>query len=413
MKAHWFLRPRLAIVGAALASLLVLTFSAAAAHSVEVEPNNTPATANPVVLNQPTEGAIQPAGDVDYFVAPGINPLWGYSAVLETDTAAPSQQGVLTAYRSDGTTVVQTDSGSWQRGSIIAFQSYVDGSSPAYLRVSENGDNQAMAPYLLRYYAIPLTRKPEAEPNDAPAANTASTTNTGAITSGSDVDCFAVWGHAGEHWSFILQGDPEGDGSAADLALKVYQVGGGPIASADHSDVGKNEFIDDVVLAEEGEYGYCVYGSSGVFGPNATYQVGALRNSSYWSPGFQFAITWHDPRPGGYAHVGDLMHFQLTFTSELPLHIPDQVRHYFDFKASCVGVVDAPGASSVTSTRATWMQDGLDPSASITVALTLKALASCDDKVFGGTSIDYYGLGIGNSRNYRIGSAVYAPLLMR
>src|SRR5512139_3738737 len=139
MKTQGILRPRLAVVGAILSCLLVLTFSASAAHSVEVEPNDTPATANPVVHNKPMEGAIQPAGDVDYFTAPGGNPNWpylGYTAVLETDAAAPSQLGVLTGYRADGVTVLQTDSGSWQRGSIIAFQFFVDGGSPVFVRVS-------------------------------------------------------------------------------------------------------------------------------------------------------------------------------------------------------------------------------------------------------------------------------------
>ena len=417
MKTKWILRPRLAVVGAILSSLLVLTFSASAAHSVEVEPNNTPATANPVVHNKPMEGAIQPAGDVDYSTAAGIDinfPFWGYTAVLETDAAAPSQQGVLTGYRTDGVTVLQTDSGSWQRGSIIALQPYVDGSSPLYVRVSESGDDQALDPYLLRYYQNKLTRKPEVEPNDTPAAaNTASATNIGAITSASDVDCFAAWGRVGQRFAFILQGDPENDGSAADLALKVYQPGGALLASADYSGVGKNEFIDDVTLPEEGVYVYCVQGSSGVFGPNATYQVGLLQNFRDWVPGFHTPpTTWLDPRPGAYAEVGDLMHFQSSFTNPVPLRIPDPFRFFLYVNPACVSIVEAPGASSVDSTTAIWRRDGLEPSATVTIDLWLKALAPCDDKVSGSASIDYFILGMGLLKNYRIGWGVYTPLVM-
>lgn len=418
MKTSLVRWPRVAAVGMALSSLVVLTLGAFAAHSFEVEPNNTPATANPVVQNKPMEGAIQPAGDVDYFTAAGVNinfPFWGYTAVLETDAAVPSQEGLLSGYRSDGVTAVQTDSGSWLRGPILAFQSFVDGSSPVYVRVSESGDDQALDPYLLRYYQNKLTRKPEAEPNDTPAAaTTASATNIGAITPASDVDCFAAWGLVGQRFAFILQGDPENDGSSADLALRVYQPGGALLTSADHSGVGKNEFIDDVNLPEEGTYAYCVYGSSGVFGPNATYQVGLLQNSRYWTPGFKTPLTtWLDPRPGAYAQVGDLMHFQSSFTNPVPLRIPDPFRFFLYVNPACVSIVDAPGASSVDSTTAMWQQDGLDPSATVTVDLTLKALAPCDDKVGGSASIDYYILGMGLLKNYRIGSGVYAPLVVR
>jgi len=56
----------------------------------EIEPNNSPATANPLQSDWLTEtaGAIMPAGDADYFRVNGIN-IWWASSPSSTRAARP------------------------------------------------------------------------------------------------------------------------------------------------------------------------------------------------------------------------------------------------------------------------------------------------------------------------------------
>jgi len=82
----------------------------------ESEPNNTPATANPLSLtplsstasDAVVSGSISPLGDVDYFsftAAPGSK-LW---ALVDSGASTTGRDSFLTLYGSDGTTVLETD----------------------------------------------------------------------------------------------------------------------------------------------------------------------------------------------------------------------------------------------------------------------------------------------------------------
>ncbi len=77
----------------------------------ESEPNNTPATADPLALAggcQVASGSISPAGDLDYFsfTAPPGSKLW---ARVDTSASSTDQDSVLTLFAANGTTVIEED----------------------------------------------------------------------------------------------------------------------------------------------------------------------------------------------------------------------------------------------------------------------------------------------------------------
>ena len=77
----------------------------------ESEPNNTPATADPLTLTgscQVASGSISPAGDLDYFsfTAPAGSKLW---ARVDTSASSTDLDSYLTLFAADGTTVIEED----------------------------------------------------------------------------------------------------------------------------------------------------------------------------------------------------------------------------------------------------------------------------------------------------------------
>ena len=176
----------------------------------ETEPNNNPGEANSLAPDTIMDGTIDPIGDVDYYALNGVNATWGFIALLETDEA-----GTLTALGSDGTTVLQSDTGSWEQGAGIALQNFADGSATHYLRVNESG-NDAAIPYTLRYYNTVVTTQPEIEPNETAATGTPSSfTHAGTLSATDDTDCFAFHGRAGDTILLALNMDSGGPANAA------------------------------------------------------------------------------------------------------------------------------------------------------------------------------------------------------
>jgi hypothetical protein len=209
-------------IGFVMALLLTIAGITFAADSSEVEPNNTPAQANPLTSGQSLSGSIAPAGDVDYFSLGGINTGWGFIALLDTSASSTGDDGVLTALGSDGVTELQTDSGSWERGSGIALQNFADGSDTHYLRVNESGEDETISSYGLRYYKTITDTQPEVEPNGSRSnATPSSFTMSGTLISAEDVDCFSFQGSVGDDLILALDGDPEDDGGLVDYVLEL------------------------------------------------------------------------------------------------------------------------------------------------------------------------------------------------
>jgi len=403
-----------ALAGALL--FLMPTFLVAALAG-EVEPNNTPATANPLPQHgaRQIDGAIEPAGDVDYFRLDGLSISFGFVAILDTSESTASQQGVLTAYAADGTTVLQSDAGSWVDGSVIAWQSQVNGAEPYYVRVGEVDDDQPITPYRLRYYSVIIMPQPEVEPNDAPAAaNTSSATNAGTIGAAGDTDCYAFWGTAGNSYSVILNADPENDGGDTDFALALYAPDGTLLRQADTGGAGHNELIDSVGLAATGPYTYCVSASGGTAGPSASYVSGLLGGSGNYYPPAPISAVWTNPRADRPARVSDLLSFTLAVTNATSLPMPGTVGLYARPNPDCMSLVSAPAATSASSSEVTWDTTGLAPYEAFSASFTVRAISTCSGWLRYGAILNYSGVGLGTALHYTIDAgATYLPLVRR
>ncbi len=244
-----------AVLGLCLLTTLVAVVWVAAANVTESEPNDSAAQANPLLAKDVLTGAIAPIADVDYFSLEGVNNTWGFIALLDTSTS--SYSGTLTTLRNDGATPLQSDTGSWERGSGIALQNYADGSLAHYLKVS-GPTTATVSSYQLRYYKTITNPQPEVEPNGTLGNGTpAAFTNSGTISSSTDVDCFLFHGRAGDTILIALNGDPEGDGSPIYHALDLFDPSGTKLKTASIGGTYK-QFIEYSGLASNGAYAYCV-----------------------------------------------------------------------------------------------------------------------------------------------------------
>jgi Bacterial pre-peptidase C-terminal domain len=187
----------------------------------EVEPNNTPATANPLDLTggcQAASGAISPATDLDYYsftAAPGAK-LW---ALVD----AGAGDSILTLYGPDGTTVLEVDDddapGNTCDATVEAFHSSaiaghtLTAGGTYFLRVGSFGPSTISA-YKL-FVTVTTGSTAESEPNDTAAtANPLVTSSsligvrTAAIGTAGDADYYSVTVNAPATFFIDVDGDP-------------------------------------------------------------------------------------------------------------------------------------------------------------------------------------------------------------
>ncbi len=401
------------LLTALLAILLLVGGVSAATYSTEHEPNNTPAQANALYSGSPMQGTIDPAGDVDYFSTKGYGIGWGIVALLDASASTTGHDAVLTAYAPDGTTVRAQNTGRWQKGPLIAWLRDT-GRDDHFLRVSEQGGDGRITPYTLRYYALPLGEQPEQEPNDTPAtANTSAITNIGVIGAPAGADCFAFSGKARQKVMVALNADPEDDGGPADFILDLRRRDGSVWASADYGGPGEDEFIDERTLPDDGVYAYCIRAKSGA-GPDATYLAGIILDGKYYLPPMTYQVDWTNPRPGGWARVGDEMRYTVTLTygSPLPFPGPFTVNVYYD--PDCQSIVDDAHADFHYSGRFGWQFDEVTPNMAVSKSIVLRAKSACVDTLDLGYGSDYYVTGTRSSgAHYIIGYGGYMPLVLK
>jgi len=403
-------------IGLSVAITVAFIVAVSAATPTEIEPNDTPAQANPLSPGTPDTGAIIPIGDTDYYSLTGVNTTWGFIALLDTVDSTTSTRGTLTALGTDGTTVLQSDTGSWERGSGIALQNYADDSATHYLRVDEEGNDATVTTYAIRYFPTVVRTQPEVEPNGTRSTGTPSSfTMNGVISAAGDVDCFVFHGRAGDTILIALNGDPEGDGSVIDPVLELIAPTDAVLKSADISATGGKEFIEYVGLTSEGVYAYCVSDKGGGGGADATYMVGLVRNGGLYYPSCTMRAAWLNSRPGSYARIGDLMTFQLAITNTSPLTIPGNIRITTTYSPTCLGLVSVmPPATTTSGGRVSWdgQKSGLVPGEVYSVTMTMLARNRCSDRVYQGTGVDYYFTGYGDSVPYTIWGSVYLPIAL-
>ncbi len=394
--------------------------SATAAPNVaEIEPNDDPTHATLLSsYDNAVTGSISPTGDLDYFALPGINTTWGIIALADTLSSTDSTSATLDFLAADGTTVLQSDTGSWERGSGIALQNYASGSLTQYLRLNEFGNDAPVTAYTLRYYNTVIATQPEVEPNDTRATGTPSSfTMRGVLSPTGDVDCFQFQGRISDTIVIALNADPEDDGSPIDPALELVAPSDVVLKTANVTGLGGKEFIRYPNLPGNGVYAYCVDTAGGSGGSNATYTVGLVREvAGLYFPGYTVLTTWMNPRPGDYALVGDVLSFRLTFSSTSPLTIPGGINLATTYSPLCLSLIDTQPTAATTSTGyVNWygLKPELAPFEVYSVTLNLRAQVPCSDQLFGSYNLPYYFTGGGQSRNYAIWRSVFVPLILR
>lgn len=390
----------------------------------ETEPNDDTAHANTLRATQVMSAAIGTTGDADYFAIRGVNTYWGIIALLDTSAVTGSQQGELTMLSDDGTTILQSDVGSWEKGSGIALQSYANNDrNDHYLKVNESGDDQTIPNYTLRFYETVVSTKPETEPNDTPPSGTPSAmAHEGVLSTNTDVDCFRFSGHSGEEMIFALNGDPENDGSSANMALSLYKSDGSLLKTANRSGIGGNEFIDYDSLPEDGIYAYCVSVVGGSGGSTATYHVGLVKgNGQLYMPSTSQKLTRLDPPADEWLLPGDTITVHAAITNTDIITIPGGIKMSLRFTSAttpCLAMVQTdPSYTFLSSTVVQWdeaLKPELAPGEVYSVTATFEALQPCTDYISYNPVLSYYdtSIGAGNSY-YTIAHAIYLPLIMR
>jgi hypothetical protein len=220
----------------------------------ESEPNNTPATADPLVLAggcQAASGAISPTGDLDYysFTAAAGAKVW---ALVDTGPSTTTRDSILTLFGPDGTTVLEIDDDDAlgndcdatiesQQASAIAGRTLTAGGT-YFLRVQHFDGTATISAYKL-VVVVTTTSTAESEPNDtAGTANPLVTSvssigvRTAAIGTVGDVDFYSVTVTAPATLFISADADPERNGGT-DIVVDLIQPNGSTVLlSVDNSD---------------------------------------------------------------------------------------------------------------------------------------------------------------------------------
>jgi subtilisin-like proprotein convertase family protein len=197
---------------------------------LETEPNNAAGTATGLTgsLVRIT-GNIYPAGDVDYYSLIAQAGDRVYAAAMTSWSANASVDSQLALLASDGSTVLELDN---DDGIFGATSSTIAGatipvSGTYYLRVNHASPAGTLRPYELWVRVRSGAPTAETETNDTipgqplPASGWVS----GALSSATDVDYYAVTLNAGDSVMVSLDLDPERDGIEWNGQLALGQFG--------------------------------------------------------------------------------------------------------------------------------------------------------------------------------------------
>jgi hypothetical protein len=405
-------------VGFAALAISVLSAVLLTLAASEIEPNNDAAHATFLDEFTPMTGAISPTSDVDWFGLSGINPTWGYIALLDTISSTGSTTATLTALGNDGSTELQVDTASWERGSGIALQSYVDSGLTHYLKIKAAIGGTTIDTYTLRMYNTIVTTRTEVEPNNTRSTGTPSGfTMAGVISPTSDVDCFSFQGRINDTIVIALDGDPENNGSPINPRLRLIGPTDTVLKTANVSGMGGKEFIRYTNLPSNGVYAYCVSAAAGTGGPTATYNVGIVREGNgLYMPDYANNAIWLNRPILTHTQIGDVLAFKIILTNTSPLTIPNGVNMYADFNAECLTPISSvPLTTSGGSGSLGWygVNTSLSPGQVFSVTFDMRAKALCNDQVYGDYSLPYYITGGGTDVDYVIYTNVYLPIVLR
>ena len=338
----------------------------------EIEPNDTPAQANPLALNQPLTGSITSTIDIDYYKIEGKSNYKAVVAYLDATPSDPGAAGLLTMYGPDGTTILQQDE------TLVAWEHFVT-TDPHYLRVSEQGQDQNIETYKIKYHEVqagaPGNEPSEQEPNDLlTLANTAAGVNRGTISSSSDSDCYAMNAQAGDVLQIVVNGDPDHHGGT-DPKITVHNYDGSVWSLTNDSGPGGSEITHELNVTHSGTYTYCVSAESGA-GPDATYLAGGLVNGEGYKPEIERSITWSGNQLDGIVPLGEPLSITATVHYDGPLEIPDSFDVGIRYDPNKLQPVPGEGnPDDYKPGLVLWHLPTLSPGQPITVTTKLQVIA--------------------------------------
>jgi hypothetical protein len=192
----------------------------------ESEPNNTPATADPIAIGDVVNASIGSQEDVDYF---SFLAVAGQHIFAQVRLGALSNS-TLTLYGPNGTTVLKFDDDT-QPGSPASQLSFIIETSGTYYLKVDNVTDEAGSYVLSLQLASSGQFQTESEPNGSPASADPLTIGQplrGTITPGSDFDYFTFSLPAGGRFYAYAQTEGstlgnDANGEDADMALLTSQ----------------------------------------------------------------------------------------------------------------------------------------------------------------------------------------------
>ena len=256
----------------------------------EVEPNDTPGTATPLVgTNLVVRANVFPAADLDFYSFQATAGDRVYAAVQTLHDASNSGDSVLDLLGTDGATVIESD---LNDGSLNGNSSSIAGATTPstgtfFLRVRHNTGTGTIRPYDLHFNKQAGAPVPEVEPN-----NTTATANpvpasgwiSGDISAVSpgEADFFSLTLAAGDSVYLSLDMNPERDVNVWNGRLGFGLFGNPPAnqillvndanAGASPTDPNSEAFFFTVVTAGT-YYAYVDSILAAGLGPNATYHL--------------------------------------------------------------------------------------------------------------------------------------------
>lgn len=210
------------------------TFSLVAeVETPEVEPNDTPGTANP--LSFPNIGGISPTGEADFFSLGSPAAGSRVFAMIEAVGSATTDYDMRVTTATD--TLEYDDlNGDIAFGNLspVVAGTPLTG-APAFLRVNHFSATTAGDPYRLYAVVQPAlaSAAPEAEPNDTTATATSATANyyTGTLATGGDTDLYSFPAAPGDVLFVALDADPLRDATPFNFALALLDGSGTVLVS--------------------------------------------------------------------------------------------------------------------------------------------------------------------------------------
>ncbi len=256
----------------------------------EVEPNNSPATATPLVGSMlQVTGNVFPAADIDFYSFTASAGDRVYAATQTLFDASASGDSTLQVIGTDGTTVLEADNndGTFNASSASIAGTLIPAAGTYFLRVAHNVGTGTIRPYHLHFRLQSAAPAAEVEPNNTPATATpipasGHVSGTIAAVAPGESDFYSIALAAGDTVFLSLDMNPERDASVWNGRLGLGLFGNPPAnqillandanAGAVASDPNSEAFFFTVKDAGT----YFVYVDSIVatgLGANATYNL--------------------------------------------------------------------------------------------------------------------------------------------